>query len=88
MRCSASCASAGTARQAPVLLAYACRAVGTQLLAQRQVQPHVQEGIDLALLDGKRTGQRVQRFQQRVILRMQLDHGHDLRIQRLQRQVG
>ena len=40
-----------------------------ELLAQSQVQSHVQEGIDAALLDGEFGGQRLRILQQRLVFR-------------------
>ena len=52
----------------------ASRSACADLLAQGQVQAHMQEGIGAARLDREIAGLRIRRFQQRVVFRVQRHH--------------
>jgi hypothetical protein len=63
------------------------RAIGAELLAQRHVQPEVQEGIDAAGLHRKVFRQRRLLLQQLVIFRVLENQLGQLRLEGLQRQL-
>ena len=65
--------------------AYAGRPIRADLLADRQVQTHVQEGIGIAGFGGVIALERLGSGPDHcVVFRVQLDHRGDLRVQRLE----
>jgi hypothetical protein len=75
------------ARKLDETLTNALRSVRADLIAQRQVQPHVQERIRLTALGRVIAVEHaIGIFQRGLVFRVHLDHVGDLRLERLHRQ--